>query len=167
MCKVLYYSSYCSLDHFNNISPQYFYRLISTIEVAQKHIQNVIDGDMSIEEKIYGTMDVTADVEELASLHKELEGNQESANYADDMKKAKIGLINLKAYLSQVDCEQMAAFLKNTVLFKVRTLFSIYWLLCILYILFEAFQNTRIIIIKLYMFAGWFIRGLFSLARPE
>ena len=88
---------------------------------------------MSIEEKIYGTMDVTADVEELASLHKELEGNQESANYADDMKKAKIGLINLKAYLSQVDCEQMAAFLKNTVLFKVRTRFSIYWLLCILY----------------------------------
>jgi len=94
-------------------------RLISTIEVAQKHIQNVIDGDSSIEEKIYGTMDVTADLEELAALHKELEGDKESSNYADDMKKAKIGLINLKAHLSQVDCEQFATFLKNTFLFKV------------------------------------------------
>lgn len=94
-------------------------RLISTIEVAQKHIQNVIDGDMSIEEKIYGTLDVTADIEELSALHKELEGNEESAKFGDDMKKAKIGVINLKAYISQVDCEQMAAFLKNTFLFKV------------------------------------------------
>ena len=112
------------MDSFNYTCIHYFYRLISTIEHAQKHIQNVIDGDMSIEEKIYGTMDVTADVDDLSGLHKELEGDQESANYADDMKKAKIGLINLKAYLSQVDCEQMAAFLKNTFLFKVKIHFQ-------------------------------------------
>jgi len=94
-------------------------RLISTIEVAQKHIQNVIDGDITIEEKIYGTLDINADLEELTKLHKELEADQESANWADDMKKAKIGLINVKAHLNQVDCEQFATFLKNTFLFKV------------------------------------------------
>ena len=130
--KALCHISYSHMGYLVIRYNHYFYRLISTIEVAQKHIQNVIDGDMSIEEKIYGTMDVTADVEELAALHKELEGNQESASWADDMKKAKIGLINLKAYLSQVDCEQMAAFLKNTVLFKVRKHFPRCYQLCIL-----------------------------------
>jgi hypothetical protein len=146
---------YNSLVHFINSFLHYFHRLISTIEVAQKHIQNVIDGDMSIEEKIYGTLDVTADIEELSALHKELEGNEESAKFGDDMKKAKIGVINLKAYISQVDCEQMAAFLKNTFLFKVRTHFSRFLPLCILYrfclnakVLFETVQNYR------NMFAG-------------
>jgi len=94
-------------------------RLIATIEVAQKTIQKVIDEDMSIEEKIYGTMDITSDLEELTALHKELESHPDAGSNADDMKKAKIGLINLKAHLNQVDCEQFAAFLKNTFLFKV------------------------------------------------
>jgi len=94
-------------------------RLIATIEVAQKTIQKVIDEDMSIEEKIYGTMDITSDLEELTALHKELESHPEAGSNADDMKKAKIGLINLKAHLNQVDCEQFATFLKNTFLFKV------------------------------------------------
>ena len=97
----------------------HYYRLIATIEIAQKQIQNVIDGDISIEEKIYGTMDITADLEELSALHKELETHPDAGSNADDMKKAKIGLINLKAYLNQVDCEQFATFLKNTFLFKV------------------------------------------------
>ena len=74
---------------------------------------------MSIEEKIYGTMDITSDLEELTALHKELESHPEAGSNADDMKKAKIGLINLKAHLNQVDCEQFATFLKNTFLFKV------------------------------------------------
>ena len=95
-------------------------RLIATIEVAQKTIQKVIDEDMTIEEKIYGTMDITADLEELTSLHKELESHPEAGSNADDMKKAKIGLINLKAHLNQVDCEQFATYLKNTFLFKVK-----------------------------------------------
>ena len=95
------------------------HRLIATIEVAQKTIQKVIDEDMSIEEKIYGTMDITSDLEELTALHKELESHPDAGSNADDMKKAKIGLINLKAHLNQVDCEQFAAFLKNTFLFKV------------------------------------------------
>ena len=94
-------------------------RLIATIEVAQKHIQNVIDADMTIEEKIYGTMDITSDLEELTALHKELESHPDAGSNADDMKKAKIGLINLKAHLNQVDCEQFATFLRNTFLFKV------------------------------------------------
>jgi len=94
-------------------------RLIATIEIAQKAIQNVIDGDISIEEKIYGTMDITSDLDELSALHKELESHPDAGSNADDMKKAKIGLINLKAHLNQVDCEQFATYLKNTFLFKV------------------------------------------------
>jgi len=62
--------------------------LIATIEIAQKQIQNVIDGDISIEEKIYGTMDITADLEELSALHKELETHPDAGSNADDMKKA-------------------------------------------------------------------------------
>ena len=58
--------------------------------------------------------------EELTSLHKELESHPEAGSNADDMKKAKIGLINLKAHLNQVDCEQFATYLKNTFLFKVN-----------------------------------------------
>ena len=64
-------------------------------------------------------MDITSDLEELTALHKELESHPEAGSNADDMKKAKIGLINLKAHLNQVDCEQFATFLKNTFLFKV------------------------------------------------
>ena len=74
---------------------------------------------MTIEEKIYGTMDITSDLEELTALHKELESHPDAGSNADDMKKAKIGLINLKAHLNQVDCEQFATFLRNTFLFKV------------------------------------------------
>ena len=75
---------------------------------------------MTIEEKIYGTMDITSDLEELTALHKELESHPDAGSNADDMKKAKIGLINLKAHLNQVDCEQFATFLRNTFLFKVN-----------------------------------------------
>jgi len=94
-------------------------RVVSTIEVAKKTIENVIDGDVSLEEKIYCTMDITSDLEELSTLHKELDSHPEAAQNAEAIKKAKIGLMNLKAYLSQVDCEQLATTLKNTFLFKV------------------------------------------------
>ena len=95
-------------------------RLINTIESAQKTIIDVVDGDVSLEEKIYKTMDITADLEELTALHTECEAHPEVSQNAEDVKKAKIGLINLKAYLAQVDCEQFATLLKNQFCFKVR-----------------------------------------------
>jgi len=94
-------------------------RVTSTIEIAKQTIENVIDGDQSLEVKIYCTLDITSDLEELQSLHKELDSHPEAAQNTEAIKKAKIGLLNLQAYLSQVDCEQFAAILKNTVLFKV------------------------------------------------
>ena len=64
-------------------------------------------------------MDITSDLEELTDLHKELENHPDVAQNSEEIKKAKIGLINLKAYLSQVDCEEFATALKNQFLFKV------------------------------------------------
>lgn len=94
-------------------------RLITTIESAQKNIKDVVDGDVTLEEKIYRTMDIKADLDELTDLHKELENHPEVAQNAEDIKKAKVGLINLKAYLSQVDCEEFAKAINNQFLFKV------------------------------------------------
>ena len=64
-------------------------------------------------------MDIKADLQELTDLHKECEGHPDVAQNAEDIKKAKVGLINLKAYLSQVDCEEFASHLRNQFLFKV------------------------------------------------
>ena len=47
-------------------------------------------------------MDTKQDLEELISLHKECESDPEAANHGDELKKAKVGIINLKAYMSQV-----------------------------------------------------------------
>jgi len=96
-------------------------RLIETIEAAQANIKEVVDGDnVSLEHKIYRTMDLRQDMEELAALHKECEDvKEEAAAHQDDLKKAKVGMINLKAYMSQVDCVEFAAAIMNEFLFKV------------------------------------------------
>merc|ERR1712038_864428 len=77
------------------------------------------DGDLGLEEKIYRTMDMNLDLKELTALHKECEDDPEAAGNAEEMKKAKVGLIALKAYLSQVDCTEFAGAIRNEYLFKV------------------------------------------------
>ena len=67
-------------------------------------------------------MDIEADLEELSALHKELENHPDAGGNAEEMKKAKIGLINVKAHLNQVDVEKFASILQNTFLFKVCVL---------------------------------------------
>lgn len=96
-------------------------RLIETIEAAQANIKEVVDGDnVSLEHKIYRTMDLRQDMEELANLYKECDENKEmAADHQEDLKKAKVGMINLKAYMSQVDCIEFAAAIMNEFLYKV------------------------------------------------
>ena len=64
-------------------------------------------------------MDAKQDLDELITLHKECEADPEAANHADSLKKAKVGIINLKAYMSQVSREEFAASIMNQYLFKV------------------------------------------------
>ena len=96
-----------------------FQRLINTIEVAQKSISKCVDGEITVEERVYCILDIEADLEELSALHKELENHPDAGGNAEEMKKAKIGLINVKAHLNQVDIEGFALILQNTFLFKV------------------------------------------------
>jgi len=93
-------------------------RLIETIDGAQTNIKEVVDGDICLEHKIYRTMDLRHDLEELTGLHKECEDDPDAANHQEDLKKAKVGLIGLKAYMSQVDCVEFAAAIMNEYLFK-------------------------------------------------
>jgi hypothetical protein len=51
-------------------------------------------------------------------LHKELEKAPEAAGCAADLKKAKVGLINLQAYMNQVDCIEFATAINNQVIFN-------------------------------------------------
>lgn len=95
-------------------------RLHETIEAAQASIKEVVDGDsVCLEHKIYRTMDLRQDMEDIALLQKECEAESEAANHPDDLKKARVGLMNLKAYLNQVDCIEFANALKNEFLFAV------------------------------------------------
>ena len=50
------------------------------------------------------------------------EENPESAPFGDEIKRAKVGLINLKAYLGQVDVIEFANTIKNEATFKVGEL---------------------------------------------
>jgi len=94
-------------------------RLIETIEGAQGNIKEVVDQDtVSKEQKIFRIMDTKQDLEELITLHKECESAPEAANHGDELKKAKVGIINLKAYMSQVSREEFAASIMNEFLFK-------------------------------------------------
>merc|ERR1712156_294212 len=95
-------------------------RLIETIEAAQNSIKEVVDKDtLTKEHKIFRVMDAKQDLDELISLHKECESDGDASNHADDLKKAKVGIINLKAYMSQVSREEFAASIMNEYLFKV------------------------------------------------
>jgi len=95
-------------------------RLLEIIENAQTSIKEVVDSDKLVNEvKIYRVMDLRQDMEDVANLQKDCEGHAESNNYQDDLKKARVGLINLKAYLGQVDCIEFATAIQNEFLFKV------------------------------------------------
>jgi hypothetical protein len=59
-------------------------------------------------------------LQELSDLHKELEKGEEAAKFAADLKKAKVGLINLQAYMNQVDCIEFAKAINNQVWKFVR-----------------------------------------------
>jgi len=95
-------------------------RLLDTIEKAQSSIKEVVDADtLDLEAKIYRTMDTAQDMEDIAKLQKECEAHAEAGNFQDALKKARVGLINLKAYIQQVDCVEFAAAIRNQFLFKV------------------------------------------------
>lgn len=95
-------------------------RLHASIEMAQHSIKEVVDEDhVGLEEKIYRSMDSQQDLAELAELLKECESSPEASKAPEDIKKAKVGLINLKAYLSQADVVQFATAILNENLFKV------------------------------------------------
>ena len=55
------------------------------------------------------------DLSELTDLHKELEKGEEAAKFTAELKKSKVGLINLQAYMNQVDCIEFATAIKNQV----------------------------------------------------
>ena len=118
---------------------------------------------MTIEEKIYGTMDITSDLEELTALHKELESHPDAGSNADDMKKAKIGLINLKAHLNQVDCEQFATFLRNTFLFKVIRYSSFY--IRVNRNIFSQLKFIFMVTTNCFSFLGWLKRRFWTMVR--
>jgi hypothetical protein len=95
-------------------------RLFDTIDSAQTSIKEVVDGDsVPLEEKIYRTMDLRQDMDDIADLQKKCEGHADAGAHPDELKKARVGLINLKAYLSQVDIVEFATALRNEFLFKV------------------------------------------------
>ena len=48
-----------------------------------------------------------------------IEGHPDASKQAEAIKKARVGYINLKAYLNQVDCIEFATALRNEFLFAV------------------------------------------------
>jgi len=95
-------------------------RLHDTIEAAQTSIKEVVDTDnLSLECKIYKTMDTEQDMEDILKLQKDIEGHPDASKQAEAIKKARVGYINLKAYLNQVDCIEFATALRNEFLFAV------------------------------------------------
>ena len=105
--------------------------MLEIIENAQTSIKEVVDSDKLVNEvKIYRVMDLRQDMEDVANLQKDCESHAESNNYQDDLKKARVGLINLKAYLGQVDCIEFATAIQNEFLFKVRFYLASFWTWC-------------------------------------
>lgn len=96
-------------------------RLVETIESNQANIKEIVDGDtVCLEQKIYRTMDLRQDMDDLYKLLKEVEDDKEAASALADMtKKARVGLLNLKAYLGQIDCIEFATAIRNEFQFKV------------------------------------------------
>lgn len=95
-------------------------RLHETIESAQTSIKEVVDTDnLTFECKIYKVMDTAQDMEDILKLQKVIEEHPDAANQTEAIKKARIGYINLKAYIGQVDCVEFASSIRNEFLFKV------------------------------------------------
>ena len=64
-------------------------------------------------------MDTAQDMEDILKPQKEIEAHPDASQQQDALKKARVGFINLKAYINQVDCVEFAAALRNEFLFKV------------------------------------------------
>ncbi len=96
-------------------------RLNDNIEIAQNVIKEVVDGDtVSLEHKIYKTMDMHQDIGDFTKLLKQCEEEDKAkSELGDELKKARVGIINLKAYVGQVDVEEFAAAIRNEFQFKV------------------------------------------------
>jgi len=95
-------------------------RLHDTIEAAQTSIREVVDTDnLTLECKIYKVMDTEQDMEDILKLQKEIEAHPDANQQPETIKKARIGYINLKAYIQQVDCVEFATALRNEFLFTV------------------------------------------------
>ena len=63
-------------------------------------------------------MDLGQDLGDFEGLLKECEGGKEAEKYPEQLKKAKVGIINLKAYLGQVDVVEFAEAIRNEFQFK-------------------------------------------------
>jgi len=95
-------------------------RLNETISVAQEAVKEAVDGnDLTLELKIYRVMDLYQDMGDFTNLLKECESDKGSEGLAEGIKKAKIGIINLKAYLQQIDVIEFTTAIKNEFSFKV------------------------------------------------
>ena len=97
------------------------HRLNDTIQNNQENIKEIVDGNsVQLEHKIYRTMDLHQDMGDLAKLLEECESKANKDNlFQDELKKARVGIINLKAYLSQVDCTDFALAIRNQFQFEV------------------------------------------------
>ncbi len=97
-------------------------RLNDAIELSQTAIKEVVDGnEVCLEHKVYRAMDTVQDLDDFAKLLKECEeedarGKKENA---EALKKARVGIMNLKAYMGQVNVEEFAAAIRNENQFKV------------------------------------------------
>ena len=88
-------------------------RLLETIEAAQNSIKEVVDGNTcTLEHKVYRVMDVNQDIDDILKLQKECEGDAGASNNQDTLKKARIGLQNLKVYINQVSKSIIQTFCK-------------------------------------------------------
>ena len=58
-------------------------------------------------------------MEDVLKLQKDIEAHPDASKQAEAIKKARVGYINLKAYINQVDCTEFAAAIRNEFLFKV------------------------------------------------
>lgn len=95
-------------------------RLLETIELNQANIKEIVDQDTVIlEHKIYRTMDLRQDMLELQDLLKTCEEEDKENKFADQIKKGKIGIINLKAYLGQVDVIEFVSAIRNEHQFRL------------------------------------------------
>ena len=94
-------------------------RLLETIEAAQNSIKEVVDGNTcTLEHKVYRVMDVNQDIDDILKLQKECEGDAGASNCQDTLKKARIGLQNLKVYINQVSKSIIPKVLPTTDFFR-------------------------------------------------